>query len=48
MCQPLAEKIILYLCQLCAAFKLLVQLVQEQHRLNAPIYVIKCFMISTF
>lgn len=34
----LAEKIILYLSQLCTVFKLLVQLVQEQHRLNVPIY----------
>ncbi|XP_043789084.1 uncharacterized protein LOC122713024 isoform X1 [Apis laboriosa] len=44
MCQLLAEKIILYLCQLCAAFKLLVQLVQEQHRLNAPIYNCKKYV----
>ncbi|XP_017889894.1 uncharacterized protein LOC108630862 isoform X1 [Ceratina calcarata] len=36
--ETLSEKVILYLCQLCVAFKLLVQLVQEQHRLNAPIY----------
>ncbi|XP_043600324.1 uncharacterized protein LOC122575448 [Bombus pyrosoma] len=44
VCQLLAEKIKLYLCQLCAAFKLLVQLVQEQHRLNAPIYNCKKYV----
>ncbi|XP_034179709.2 spitting Image [Osmia lignaria lignaria] len=42
--RSLAEKIILYLCQLCTAFKLLVQLVQEQHRLNAPIYNCKKYI----
>lgn len=40
----LAEKIILYSCQLCITFKLLVQLVQEQHQLNMPIYVIEHFI----
>ncbi|CAL7938357.1 unnamed protein product [Xylocopa violacea] len=44
VCQSLAEKIILYLCQLCTAFKLLVQLVHEQHRLNAPIYNCKKYV----
>ncbi|XP_076758410.1 spitting Image isoform X2 [Xylocopa sonorina] len=42
--QSSAEKIILYLCQLCTAFKLLVQLVHEQHRLNAPIYNCKKYV----
>ncbi|XP_043265845.1 uncharacterized protein LOC122405283 [Colletes gigas] len=40
----LAEKIILYSCQLCTAFKLLVQLVQEQHQLNASIYNCKKYV----
>ncbi|KAF3429749.1 hypothetical protein E2986_04976 [Frieseomelitta varia] len=44
VCQSLGEKIILCLCQLCAAFKLLVQLVQEQHRLNASIYNCKKYV----
>ncbi|CAK9794608.1 Serendipity locus protein alpha [Anthophora plagiata] len=44
VCQSLGGKIVLYLCQLCAAFKLLVQLVQEQHRLNAPIYNCKKYV----
>nr|XP_033342722.1 serendipity locus protein alpha isoform X1 [Megalopta genalis] len=39
-----AEKIILYSCQLCAAFKLLIQVVQEQHQLNAPIYNCKKYI----
>ncbi|XP_054004273.1 uncharacterized protein LOC128890089 isoform X1 [Hylaeus anthracinus] len=40
----LAEKITLYSCQLCTAFKLLVQLVQEQHQLNAHIYNCKKYV----
>ncbi|XP_031847326.1 spitting Image isoform X2 [Nomia melanderi] len=39
-----SEKIVLYLCQLCTAFKLLVQLVQEQHQLNTPIYNCKKYI----
>lgn len=35
----LSEKVALYSSQLCAALNVLVQLVQEQHQLNAPIYV---------
>ncbi|KOC59148.1 Serendipity locus protein alpha [Habropoda laboriosa] len=44
VCRSLGEKIVLYLCQLCAAFKLLVQLVQEQHQLNASIYNCKKYV----
>ncbi|KZC11106.1 Serendipity locus protein alpha [Dufourea novaeangliae] len=40
----LSEKILLYSCQLCIAFKLLVQLVQEQHQLNAVIYNCKKYV----
>lgn len=36
----LSEKLALYSSQLCTSFEMLVQLAQEQHRLNAPIYVI--------
>ncbi|XP_076295000.1 spitting Image [Lasioglossum baleicum] len=39
-----AEKIVLYSCQLCTAFKLLVQVVQEQHKLNASIYNCKKYI----
>ncbi|XP_076677393.1 spitting Image [Andrena cerasifolii] len=42
--RSLAEKIILYSCQLCTAFKLLVQLVQEQHQLNVSIYNCKKYV----
>lgn len=42
--RSLAEKIILYSCQLCTAFKLLVQLVQEQHQLNVSIYNCKRYV----
>ncbi|XP_076241354.1 spitting Image isoform X2 [Calliopsis andreniformis] len=42
--QLLAEKIILYSCQLCTAFNLLVQLVQEQHQLNMSIYNCKKYI----
>ncbi|OAD51930.1 Serendipity locus protein alpha [Eufriesea mexicana] len=44
VCQSLAENIVLYSCQLCAAFRLLVQLVQEQHRLNASVYNCKKYV----
>lgn len=36
----MSEKLALYSSQLCTSFEMLVQLAQEQHRLNAPIYVI--------
>jgi len=35
----LSEKLALFTSQLCTSFEMLVQLAQEQHRLNAPIYV---------
>lgn len=35
----LSQKLALYTSQLCTSFELLVQLAQEQHQLNAPIYV---------
>lgn len=46
----LSEKLALYSSQLCTSFEMLVQLAQEQHRLNAPIYVISyifniCFFV---
>lgn len=46
----LSEKLALYSSQLCTSFEMLVQLAQEQHRLNAPIYVINyifnlCFFV---
>ncbi|XP_070158470.1 uncharacterized protein Spt isoform X1 [Polyergus mexicanus] len=40
----LSEKLALYSSQLCASFEMLVQLAQEQHRLNAPIYACKKYI----
>lgn len=35
----LAEKMALYTCQLCTSFGMLVEVIQEQHQLRAPIFV---------
>ncbi|XP_029665629.1 uncharacterized protein LOC115237013 [Formica exsecta] len=40
----LSEKLALYSSQLCTSFEMLVQLAQEQHRLNAPIYACKKYI----
>ncbi|XP_025261740.1 serendipity locus protein alpha isoform X2 [Camponotus floridanus] len=40
----LSEKLTLYSSQLCTSFEMLVQLAQEQHRLNAPIYACKKYI----
>ncbi|CAL1679676.1 unnamed protein product [Lasius platythorax] len=40
----LSEKLALYSSQLCTSFEMLVQLAQEQHRLNAPIYASKKYI----
>ncbi|XP_051160457.1 uncharacterized protein LOC127281010 isoform X2 [Leptopilina boulardi] len=42
--QFLKEKLSLYLCQLCAAFKILVHLIQQQHKLKAPIFSCKKYV----
>ncbi|KAG7200682.1 hypothetical protein KM043_001235 [Ampulex compressa] len=42
--QLLSNKIALLSCQLCTAFNLLIQLVQEQHQLNASIYSCKKYI----
>ena len=46
--QKLKEKFSLYLCQLCTTFDMLVQLIEEQHQLNAPIFVRSNFYIIYF
>ncbi|XP_014225519.1 uncharacterized protein LOC106651506 [Trichogramma pretiosum] len=40
----LSERLLLYCCQLCASFKMLVQVIKEQHRLKAPIYSCKKYI----
>ncbi|XP_011166140.1 uncharacterized protein LOC105200346 isoform X2 [Solenopsis invicta] len=40
----LSQKLALYTSQLCTSFEMLVQLAQEQHQLNAPIYVCKKYI----
>ncbi|XP_032674714.1 uncharacterized protein LOC116845762 isoform X2 [Odontomachus brunneus] len=40
----LSEKLALYTSQLCTSFGMLVQLAQEQHCLNAPIYACKKYI----
>ncbi|XP_034937784.1 serendipity locus protein alpha [Chelonus insularis] len=42
----LKEKIILFTCQLSTAFTILVNLVQEQHKLNLPIYNTKTYICN--
>ncbi|XP_043464871.1 uncharacterized protein LOC122500158 [Leptopilina heterotoma] len=42
--QFLKEKLALYLSQLCAAFKVLVRLIQQQHDLEAPIFSCKKYV----
>lgn len=39
----LSEKIALYTCQIHTTFNILVQLIQEQHQLNASIYVLQFY-----
>ncbi|XP_024889797.1 uncharacterized protein LOC112466127 isoform X1 [Temnothorax curvispinosus] len=40
----LSQKLALYTSQLCTSFEMLVQLAQEQHQLNAPIYACKKYV----
>lgn len=42
----LSEKLALFTSQLCTSYEMLVQLAQEQHRLNAPIYACKKYICA--